>query len=177
MRLAGRTPCFSDNAPNDQTGVVFETAPLTDAVRLQGPINARLYTSSLSGDGMLSVSVSDVAPDGTVSRLTGGWQVVSQRALDRSRTRYLDGKVLQPYHPFTRGSKQPLAAGEIAPVDVEVFPTAALIAPGHRLRIAIQAFDVPHLVPTAPDLPSTLTVMTILTSDRYPSELTIPGVG
>ena len=35
---------------------------------------------------MLSVAVEDVAPDGTVSRLTGGWQVVSQRALDqRSR--------------------------------------------------------------------------------------------
>lgn len=170
-------PCFSDNAANDQTGVVFETAPLTDPLRLQGPINARLYTSSLSGDGMLSVSVSDVAPDGTVARLTGGWQVISQRALDRSRTRYLDGRVIQPYHPFTRASKQPLTSGRVAPVDVEVFPTAARIASGHRLRIAIQAFDVPHLLPTAPDLPGTLTVLTLHTSGRYPSELTIPGVG
>ena len=170
-------PCFSDNSLNDQSGVVFETAPLADPLRLQGPINARLYTSSLSGDGMLSVSVSDVAPDGTVSRLTGGWQVISQRALDRARTRYLDGAVIQPYHPFTRASKQPLAAGEIAPVDVEVFPTAARIAPGHRLRVAIQAFDVPHLAPTLPDLPGTATVLTLHASDRYPSVLTAPGVG
>ncbi|HYF72902.1 MAG TPA: CocE/NonD family hydrolase [Nocardioides sp.] len=175
--VLGDLPCWSDNRLNDQTGVVFETAPLDEPLRLQGPINARLYTSSLSGDGMLSVSVSDVAPDGTVSRLTGGWQVISHRALDRSRTRYLDGRVIQPYHPFTRASKRPLAAGEVAPVDVEVFPTAARLAPGHRLRIAIQAFDVPHLLPSAPDLPGTLTVMTIHTSDRYPSELTIPGVG
>ncbi len=175
--VLGDLPCFSDNALNDRTGVVFETAPLADAVRLQGPINARLYTSSPSGDGMLSVSVSDVAPDGTVTRLTGGWQVISQRALDRSRTRYLDGSVIQPYHPFTRASKQPLAAGEVAPVDVEVFPTAARLAPGHRLRIAIQAFDVPHLLPAAPDLPGAVTVLTIHTSARYPSELTIPGVG
>jgi uncharacterized protein len=167
-------PCWSDNAANDASGVVYETAPLAKAVRLRGPINARLFVSSASGDGMLSVSVSDVAPDGTVSRLTGGWQVVSQRALDRRRTRYLDGRVLQPYHPFTRASKRPLVAGEVAPVDVEVFPTAARLAPGHRLRIAVQAFDVPHLLPTAPDLPGTLTGLTIHSSAAYPSVMTIP---
>ncbi|GAA1781372.1 CocE/NonD family hydrolase [Nocardioides hankookensis] len=169
-------PCFTDNAPNDKTGVVFQTDPLTKALRLRGPINARLFTSSVSGDGMLSVSVSDVAPDGTVSRLTGGWQVVSQRALDRSRTRFLDGEVLQPFHPFTKASKKPLASGQVAPVDVEVFPTAAKIAKGHRLRIAIQSFDVPHLLPTVPDLPSTLTGLTIHNSAAHPSVLTIPGL-
>ncbi|WP_156390989.1 MULTISPECIES: CocE/NonD family hydrolase [unclassified Nocardioides] len=169
-------PCWSDNAPNDKTGVVFQTDPLTKALRLRGPINARLYTSSLSGDGMLSVSVSDVAPNGKVTRLTGGWQVVSQRALDRSRTRFLDGQVLQPFHPFTQASKKPLANGQVAPVDVEVFPTAAKIAKGHRLRIAIQSFDVPHLLPSVPDLPSTLTGLTIHNSATYPSVLTIPGL-
>lgn len=169
-------PCWSDNRANDATGIVYETAPLKKAVRLRGPINARLYTSSASGDGMLSVSVSDVAPDGTVTRLTGGWQVVSQRALDRRRTRYLDGRVIQPYHPFTRASKDPLSAGQVAPVDVEVFPTAARIAPGHRLRISVQAFDVPHLLPTVPDLPSTLTGLTIHSSAAYSSVLTIPAL-
>jgi putative CocE/NonD family hydrolase len=170
-------PCFQDNAANDRTGIVYETAPLAKATRLRGPINARLYTSSVSGDGMLSVSVSDVAPDGTVSRLTGGWQTLSQRALDKRRTRYLDGRVLQPFHPFTRASKMPLASGEIAPVDVEVFPTAARVAKGHRLRIAIQSFDVPHLLPTVPDLPGTLTGLTIHSSVTYPSVLTIPALG
>jgi putative CocE/NonD family hydrolase len=170
-------PCWSDNAPNDKAGVVFQTDPLTEPLRLRGPINARLYTSTTSGDGLLSVSVSDVAPDGTVTRLTGGWQTIAQRALDEDRTRYLDGQVLQPYHPFTRASKRPLASGEIAPVDVEVFPTAARLAPGHRLRIAIQAFDVPHLAPSVPDLPGGLGVLTIHNSAQYPSVLTIPGLG
>jgi predicted acyl esterase len=156
--------------------VVYETAPLRKAVRLRGPINARLFTSSASGGGLLSVSVSDVAPDGTVTRLTGGWQSVAQRALDRRRTRYLDGQVLQPYHPFTRESKQPLGRGEVAPVDVEVFPTAARLAPGHRLRIAVQAFDLPHLLPTVPDLPASLTGLTIHTSPERPSLLTIPAL-
>ncbi|MFC7497080.1 MULTISPECIES: CocE/NonD family hydrolase [unclassified Nocardioides] len=169
-------PCWSDNAPNDKTGVVFQSDPLTKPLRLRGPINARLYTSSASGDGMLSVSVSDVAPDGTVTRLTGGWQVVSHRALDEGRTRYLDGQVIQPFHPFTREAKKPLASGEIAPVDVEVFPTAARLAKGHRLRIAVQAFDVPHLLPTVPDLPAHLAGLTIHNSEQYPSMLTIPAL-
>ncbi len=170
-------PCFTDNKLNDQSGVVFETPAVTSPITLQGPINARLYTSSVSGDGMLSVSVSDVAPDGKVSRLTGGWQVISHRALDTTRTRYVNGKILQPYHPFTKAAQKKLAAGEIAPIDVEVFPTGAKILPGHKLRLAVQAFDVPHLLPTLPDLLGTVTVMTIHNSAAHPSELTIPGVG
>jgi putative CocE/NonD family hydrolase len=170
-------PCFTDNQWNDRTGVVFQTAPLRQALRFQGPINAHLYVSSNSGDGMLSVALEDVAPDGTVSRLTGGWQVISLRQLDRARSRYLDGRLIQPWHPFTKASQHPLASGQVAPVDVEVFPTGASIRPGHRLRLAVQAYDVPHLLPTLPGAPGTLTVITIHDSTRHPSEVTLPAVG
>lgn len=170
-------PCLTDNSLNDKTGVVFETAGATTPLTLQGPINARLWTSSIGGDGMLSVSLSDVAPDGKVSRLTGGWQVLSHRALDKKKSRYVDGKILQPFHPFTKAAQKKLASGEVAPVDVEIFPTAAQIKPGHKLRLAVQAFDIPHLLPTLPDLLGTLTVMKIHNSAAYPSELTIPTVG
>ena len=127
-------------------------------MRFQGPINARLYVDSLSGGGMLSVAVEDVAPDGTVTRLTGGWQVVADRALDTTKSRYLDGKLVQPFHPFTKAAEKPLPAGAVEPVDVEVFPTGASIEKGHRLRIAVQAFDTPHLTPTLTQLPGDLTV-------------------
>lgn len=169
-------PCLTNNAANDKSGVVFSTAPVSRAVTLQGPINARLYVSTDSGDGMLSVAIEDEAPDGTVSRLSGGWQVISQRALNTSRSRYLDGQLIQPYHPFTKASKKPLAKGSVAPVDVEIFPTGAKILPGHRLRIAVQAFDIPHLAPILPDLLSTLTVIKIFNSAQYPSRITLPLV-
>jgi putative CocE/NonD family hydrolase len=170
-------PCFKDNASNDRTGAVFSTKPLSKAVTLQGPINARLYTSSVGGDGMLSVAVEDEAPDGTVSRLSGGWQVISHRALDTTRSRYLDGVLVQPFHPFTQAAQKPLAPGEVAPIDLEIFPTRAKILPGHKLRVAVQAFDVPHLLPTLPDLLGTLTVLTIHSSAAYPSTLNFPSVG
>ncbi|MFL6023080.1 MAG: CocE/NonD family hydrolase [Marmoricola sp.] len=169
-------PCNTNNAWNDKTGVVFSTAPVTKAVTLQGPINARLYVSSTSGDGMLSVAIEDEAPDGTVSRLTGGWQVISHRALNTAKSRYLDGQLIQPYHPFTKAAQAKLPAGAIAPVDVEVFPTGAKILPGHRLRIAVQAFDIPHLAPIFPDLLSTLTVINIVNSAHYPSRIVLPLV-
>ena len=122
---------------------------------------------------MFSVAVEDVAPDGTVSRLTGGWQVLSQRALDKKKSRYLDRQLIQPFHPFTRESQQPVPAGAVVPVDVEVFPTGAAIRPGHRLRLSIQGFDVPHLLPPLPNL-AQIAPLTVFASDVYPSVLTIP---
>jgi putative CocE/NonD family hydrolase len=169
-------PCMTNNEWNDKTGVVFRTAPVSKAVTLQGPINARLYVSSNSGDGMLSIAVEDEAPDGTVSRLTGGWQVISQRALNTGRSRFLDGQLIQPYHPFTKASKALLPKGAVAPVDVEIFPTGAKILPGHRLRIAVQAFDIPHLAPILPDILPTLTVINIFNSAKSPSWITVPLV-
>jgi predicted acyl esterase len=145
---------------------------MTSTMRIQGPINVRLLTSTPSGDGMWSVTVEDVAPDGTVDRLTGGWQVISHRALDRARSTYVDGELVQPWHPFTRGARERLEG--VAPVDVEVFPTGAAIRPGHRLRVSVQAFDVPHLLPPLPDAPSTLVPLTIHTSPQHPSTITLP---
>jgi len=169
-------PCNTDNSYNDKAGLVFSTAPVDKAVALQGPINAHLFVSSVSGDGLLSVAVEDEAPDGTVSRLTGGWQVISLRALDRSRSRYLDGRLIQPYHPFTKASQKNLAPGEVAPVDVEIFPTGAAIEPGHRLRISVQGFDVPHLLPPLTNLLGDLTPITVYDSAKYPSSITLPLV-
>jgi putative CocE/NonD family hydrolase len=166
-------PCLQDNQLNDLGGLTFQTAPMRKTLRIQGPMNVRLYTSSPSGDGMFSVAVEDVAPDGSVSRLTGGWQVVSQRALDRARSRYLEGALIQPFHPFTRAAKQPVPSGTVVPVDVEVFPTGAAIEPGHRLRLSIQAFDVPHLLPTVPDL-AQIAPLIVHASADHPSALTVP---
>src|SRR5690606_25370044 len=101
----------------------YETAPFARPMRVQGPLNARLFASTTARDGMLSVHVEDVAPDGTVDRLTGGWQVLSHRRLSPRKSRLLDGEVIAPWHPFTRKAQLPVEPGEVMRVDVEVFPT------------------------------------------------------
>jgi predicted acyl esterase len=143
-----------------------------------GPINARLFASTTARDGMLSVHVEDVAPDGSVDRLTGGWQVLSHRALNRSRALRRDGQTLQPYHPFTKAAQLTVTPGKVMGVDVEVFPTGAELKKGHRLRITVQAFDTPHLTPTAPQLVNELGgVISIHHSPKYPSRLILPVRG
>ena len=85
--------------------------------------------------------------------------------------------LIQPFHPFTKATQKRLAAGQVAPIDVEIFPTRARILPGHKLRIAVQTFDVPHLLPTLSDLLGTLTVVKIHNSATYPSTINFPSVG
>ncbi len=169
-------PCLTDNTLNDATGVVFQSAPVTEDQAFQGPINAHLFVASTSGDGMVSVAVEDVAPNRTVTRLTGGWQVISLRELNTDKSRYLDDELIQPYHPFTQASRSKLKAGKPAAVDVEIFPTGARILKGHRLRLAIQAFDVPHLLPNLKLAFGSASILTLKTGPTYPSEVTLPAL-
>lgn len=173
--LGLESPCVSDNTLNDLTGIVFESEPLVDDLRVLGPIGARIYASSPTGDGLLSVSVSRVTADGRVDRLTGGWQVISLAALDESRSRYLGEEIIQPWHPFTRDSRQPRGSGEVSPIDVEVFPTGAVINEGERLRVSVQTFDVPHLFPTLPQLPGAASPITVHNSAEHPSRVVLPA--
>jgi uncharacterized protein len=173
--LAAVPGCETDNRLNDQAGTSYETAPLTSPVHVMGPINARLYASTTAKDGMLSVHVEDVAPDGTADRLTGGWQVLSHRAVDDSKVVRRDGEVLQTWHPFTRAAQLPVEPGTVMGVDVEVFPTGAVLETGHRLRVTVQAFDTPHLAPTVPELADGAGgVITLHHSPAYPSRVVLP---
>ncbi|MGZ4493213.1 MAG: CocE/NonD family hydrolase [Nocardioides sp.] len=167
--------CETDDRVNDSTATSYQTAPLAGPVRVLGPVNARLFVSSTAKDGMLSVHVEDVAPDGSVDRLTGGWQVLSHRATDPTREVRRDGEVLQTWHPFTKAAQLPVEPGKVYRVDVEVFPTGAVLRTGHRLRISVQAFDTPHLLAPLPQLTDSLGgIITIHHSERYPSRLVLP---
>ncbi len=173
--LAAIPGCETDNRLNDQLGTSYETAPLERALHLMGPINAKLFVSTTAKDGMLSVAVEDVAPDGSVDRLTGGWQVLSHRALDKDRAVRRDGETLQPYHPFTRAAQLDVEPGTVMGVDVEVFPTGAVLKKGHRLRVTVQAFDTPHLTAPVPQLAAGAGgVITIHHSAQLPSRIVLP---
>lgn len=63
-----------------------------------------------------------------------GWLRVSRRELAA------DSTTEQPR--YTHQSDQPLAAGEIVPVDIEIWPAATLFGSGETLRVLIQGHDV-----------------------------------
>jgi hypothetical protein len=144
---------------------------------INGPIQADVWVTSSSPDAVVSVAVSDVAPDGTSLGLTNGLLTASHRAVDADRSRLLDGQSIQPWHPFSEAAKLGVTPGRPMLLPVEVFPTSAAIAPGHRLRITIAPYDVPHALPPLPAALDTLAgTVTVLSDAAHPSSVVLPIV-
>ncbi|WP_018133056.1 CocE/NonD family hydrolase [Effusibacillus pohliae] len=175
--LLGAVPCTKDNRLTELTELTYTTAPLKRDLKLSGPIAAEVYVSTTAKDAVLSVRVTDVAPDGASTELTAGWLATSFRALDLAKSRVVDGEILQPWHPFTRESVLPVTPGEIMPLNVEIFPTNAVIPAGHRLRVAIGPSDFPHALSPLPQLANQAGGMVqIWHGPEYPSTILLPVV-
>jgi predicted acyl esterase len=116
-------------------------------MELVGPMKLRLYVELVGAfDAHLFVAVSKIGRAGGRAtrelRFEGsagfgwdvvakGWQRLAHRRVDESR-----GEPHRPYHPHDRA--EPLRAGEIVPVDIEILPSATYFASGDALRLQIQ---------------------------------------
>ena len=126
----------------------YTTPPLEDPVQLAGPIGLTLSASSTTSETLFSVTVEDVAADGTSTTLTGGAQLGSLRALDPDRSWWNElGGVTKPHLISTRAVSQPVPRGVPVTYHIEVRPAFATLEAGHRLRLRISTVDFPHLIP------------------------------
>lgn len=170
-------PCFENSNAAEMWAVKYETEPMAADYYLNGPIQADIWMSTTALDAGLSVRIDDVAPNGVATSLTNGLQTASLRAVDESRSRRLDGQSIQPWHPYTQASVLPVNSGEAVLVPVEVFATSAMIAQGHRLRVAVSASNLPQGVPPLPTLLQSLAgLLTIYSDAAHPSSVVIPVV-
>ncbi|MFX1680995.1 CocE/NonD family hydrolase [Mitsuaria sp. CC2] len=182
LGLAGLLPkpCYSDSARVEslQGAAVYETAPLAQDLYLNGPIQADLWISASRPQAALSVRIDDVDPStGAVKPLTHGLMSAAHRAVDTSRSRFVNGTMIQPWHPFTAGAALPVVANEPMLVPVEVFPVAALVRAGHRLRIAVSASNQAQGIwPTPLQQQANGNVTTIHAGPLRPSSLVLPVV-
>lgn len=169
-------PCQSDSALAEALDVVYETAPMAADTYINGPIQADLWVATTATDASVSVRVDDVSGS-TVTPLTNGLQTLSMRAVDASRSRYLDGQMITPWHPYTQASVVPVGSGNIVKVSVEIFPTSALIKKGHKLRIAVGPSNIAQGLPPVPTLLNSLAgALTIYSDAQHPSSVVIPVV-
>jgi len=152
--LSGVVPCIDDDraAQVGPAALTYTTAPMSSARTIAGPIDVTLYASANTRETQWVVNVEDIAPSGISTPLTEGALLGSARALDASRSWSVDGKMIMPYHPYTKAASAPVVPGKVTRYDVEVFPTFATIAPGHRIRVTVSTADFPHLMPTPPEL-------------------------
>ncbi|RAU98708.1 peptidase S15 [Mycolicibacter senuensis] len=150
-QVGGRTRHDQDNRRLQRGALTYTTEPFGAPTLIAGPITLRVEATADTTETLWVAHLDDVAPEGVSRPLTQGALLGSHRALDPDRTWYLpDGTVLRPHHVSTRSAVRPVEPGELTGYDVEIFPTAAMIAPGHRLRLTVTSYDFPHLVPTAP---------------------------
>ncbi|MEW8971708.1 MAG: CocE/NonD family hydrolase [Mesobacillus sp.] len=170
-------PCTKDNRLTELGELTYTTAPVNSDLRVSGPIAAKIFAKTTARELVLSVRVTDVAPDGTSREITAGWLAASHRAVDESKSRFLDGEMIQPWHPFTRAAVQEVKPFEVMELDVEIFPSNFVIKEGHRLRVAIGPSDFPHSMSPAPQLLNQLGgIATILNNSKYPSSIVLPLV-
>lgn len=179
LGLTGYTqlPCFYEDNLAQTLEATFDTAPLEQDLYLNGPIQADIWMSTTASNAGLVVRVSDLQPDGKAKALTSGLQTASLRAVDASRSRTLDGKMIQPWHPFTSASALPVGSGNKVLVPVELFPTSALIKKGHQLRISVGASNFPFAAMPVPTLGvSAAGVLSIYRDAEFASSVVIPVV-
>ncbi len=179
-KVPGTLPCIDDDraAQVGPAAVTYTTAPLKSARTIAGPIDATIYASANTTETQWVVNVEDVAPDGTSAPLTEGALLGSARVLDASRSWRVDGKLIMPYHPYTKAAAIPVARGKVTRYDIEVFPTYATVAPGHRIRVTISTADFPHLAPTPPEIAKLVGgVYQVQRTATAPSSVTIPLIG
>ncbi|HEY8589804.1 MAG TPA: CocE/NonD family hydrolase C-terminal non-catalytic domain-containing protein, partial [Naasia sp.] len=157
---------------------VYTTPPLEQELDLSGPVLANLWVRTTARDAAVTVRVTQVAPDGASTELSTGWLAASFRAVDGSRSRVVDGQLLQPWHPFTRESVLPVVPGVPSELAVEVFPLRARIPAGHRLRVTVGPADFPHQLPPAPALLGRLGGrVEVLTDPVHRSYVALPELG
>jgi len=171
-------PCFHRDNLTELFNLVYETPVLTQDMYINGPMQADIWASTDERGGSISVRIDDVDVFGNAVPISNGLLNDQFRQVDPSRSRTLDGEMIQPWHAFTEASAQPVVPGEAMKLSVEIFPAAARIKAGHRLRIAIGPSNAPQGVPLGDQivLQSPIGTMTVYNDPSHPSSLVIPMV-
>jgi predicted acyl esterase len=139
---ASRKSALGFDAMGD--GVTFLTAPMQAETEIMGPSALKLFASSSTTDADFFVILRVFSPDMR--------EVVFQGAIDahtpiaqgwlRASHRKLHKKLSTPYRPYhTHDQKQPLKRGEIAALDIEIWPTSMVIPAGYRIALTIRGKD------------------------------------
>lgn len=128
-------------------GLEFRSAPLDQDTEITGPLAARLNVSSSTADADVFLVLKVLDPEGREVTFYGaldphtpiaqGWLRASHRKLDPALSTFW-----RPYH--SHDEAQPLVAGEIVALDIEIWPTCIIAPKGSRLVLEVRGKDYVH---------------------------------
>jgi len=119
---------LSDVRPVDAYSLVYDSAPLAEDAAILGRPHVRLQASASAPLADWFVRLSDVAPDGTVTQITGAGLNGAQRD--------------SPTEP------RALEPGKVYALDVKMHVTSWVFPKGHRIRVAVSNALWPMILPT-----------------------------
>jgi uncharacterized protein len=119
---------LSDQRPVDAFSLVYDSAPLENDVAILGRPRALLQASATAPLADWFARLSDIAPDGTVTQITGAGINGAQRE--------------------SMSEPRDLEPGKAYPFNIEMHLTSWVFPKGHRIRIAISNALWPMMLPT-----------------------------
>ena len=119
---------MSDPRPVDAFSLVYDSAPLEQEVAILGRPQALLRASATAPLADWFARLSDVAPDGTVTQITGAGLNGAQRE--------------------SMSEPRDLEPGKVYPLNIEMHLTSWVFPKGHRIRVAISNALWPMVLPT-----------------------------
>jgi uncharacterized protein len=119
---------LSDPRPVDAFSLVYDSAPLKQELAVLGRPRARLQASATAPLADWFARLSDVAPDGTVTQITGAGLNGAQR-----------DSMAEPRN---------LEPGKLYTLDIAMHLTSWVFPQGHRIRLAISNALWPMMWPT-----------------------------
>lgn len=139
--------------------LTYTSVPLTRDAVLDGPSDLTVYASSTTTEVELTATLNVLSPAGAVVKQADGVLLGSQRKLDQGQSWYGQGStLLQPAHPFTAASQQPVVPGRTTRYDISLLANFTLIPAGDRIQVVLTTqppanFHAP-LTPTPRELAS-----------------------
>ncbi|MDF0541432.1 CocE/NonD family hydrolase [Sphingobium sp. H39-3-25] len=116
--------------------LAFTSPALAKGATIAGPMAATIYASSSNRNLELVAEVEDVAPDGTVKKVTKGAMIGSMRALDPRKTwKDAAGKTILPWQTLTGDAY--LKPASTYRFDLQLEPRQWGVLPGHRIRLLL----------------------------------------
>ncbi len=125
-------------------GVTFTSAPLEHETEITGPVAAKLFVASNRVDADVFVALRAFGSDGREldfhgaldphTPLGNGWLRASHRKLDPALS-----TAYRPYH--THDEEQLLLMGDVYELDIEIWPTSAVLPQGYRVALTVLGRD------------------------------------
>jgi predicted acyl esterase len=142
---------LSDQRPVDAFSLVYDSAPLEEDVAIMGRPHALLKAAADAPLANWFARLSDVAPDGQVTQITGAGLSGAQRD--------------------SMSDPRPLEAGKFYSLDIEMHLTTWVLPKGHRVRLSVSNALWPMVLSTPYHMTTTLQL-----GKEGGSRLTLPTV-